>query len=97
MTVKSSSGKCIATYAFIDNSSTSSFITEELQEKLNPKFVRTSLRLRTMNGADTLQSCLISDLDVSDFNGNNTVQLPKAYTIAEIPVSEDEIPQKKPF
>ena len=63
VTIKSSSGKCIAAYTFRDNSSASSFITEELQQKLNPQSVRTSLRLSTMNGADALQSCLIGDLE----------------------------------
>ena len=93
--VKSSNGIYISTYAFIDNGSSSSFITEQLLQELDLSSIGTSLRLSTINGTDTIQSRVISNLEVSDLHGINTVRLPRSYTVAEIPVSQHEIPQKK--
>ena len=53
-----------------------------------------NLALQTMHGHECIETESITDLLVSDMNGNNSLQLPKAFTRYEIPVSHKQIPKR---
>ena len=88
-----SSGKTIDTYALYDNGSTGCFITDHLKAELNATSTKSNLKLRTMHGVEFVETSSITDLIVTDFNDNNPVNLPRAYSREEIPVSHDQIPK----
>ncbi len=89
---KGSSRKCHS-YAFYDNGSSGCFLTEELFEDLQAAGSDTYLKLRTMHGTDHVKSIAVENLVVCDQNGANPVDLPRAYTQTDIPVSSSQIPK----
>ena len=84
----------VMTYAFYDNGSSGSFITEHLMGELKAEGCpEVALQLTTMHGRSTSSSHLVRDLRVSDFEGNNPIKVPKLYSRSEISVSKKHIPR----
>ena len=92
--IRSKSGRCVETYAFLDNGSSASFCTESLCRKLqvydaNP----VQLKLTTVQSrGETLMSKKVNGLMLSDLDENEHLPLPAVYTINYIPVSTEDIP-----
>ena len=78
--------KSVKTYAFYDNGSAGCFLTENLKNRLEATSTKTQLQLGTMHGQSVVDSAVVEELIVSDPNGTNPIQLPRAYTTNEIPV-----------
>jgi len=45
-----------------------------------------------MHGSTLVDSAIVKDLIVTDVNGQNSVELPRAYTRQEIPAEVEQIP-----
>ena len=84
--------KPVKTYAFYDNGSAGCFITEQLKIRLKAASTETKLQLGTMHGRTLVDSAIVKDLIVTDVNGQNPVELPRAYTRQEIPAEVEQIP-----
>ena len=52
----------------------------------------TKIQLGTMHGQSLVDSAIVKDLVVTDLNGKNPVELPRAYTRQEIPADTEQIP-----
>ena len=89
------SGVTVDTYALYDNGSSGCFITNALKENLSTSGSRTTLALQTMHGSECIQTEAISDLLVSDIEGNNTLQLPIVFTRARKPSWPQSDPEKR--
>ena len=89
------SGSSIAalTYAFYDSGSSGCFISEALKQQLKANGRTTNLKLTTMNGDLITETTAVDNIVVSDINGNNSINLPKCYTMDEIPVLRSQIPR----
>ncbi|CAB3981723.1 PREDICTED: uncharacterized protein LOC107351089, partial [Paramuricea clavata] len=72
------SNRTVETYAFLDGGSKTSFVTESLLKKLVAKGYQTTL----------------SSLEVSDLDGQYTVNLPSVYSVMKLPVSKEDIPRQ---
>ena len=86
------SNKSITTYAFYDNGSGGSFMSENLQNHLGVKGVHTALQLGTMHGQSYVKSNVLTDLIVTDLNDKNPVEINKLFTRKFIPVEHNQIP-----
>ena len=53
----------------------------------------TNLVIKTINGSEFHNTTVLTDLVVTDLDGNNSVKLPRTFTRDEIPASEEEIPR----
>lgn len=84
--------KPVNTYAFYDNGSAGCFITERLKTRLQATSTVTKIQLGTMHGQSLVDSAIVKDLVVTDLNGKNPVELPRAYTRQEIPADTGQIP-----
>ena len=84
--------KALKTYAFYDNGSVGCFLTENLRHRLEAPGSKTTLQLGTMHGQSLVESMIVKDLVVTDLEGRNPIELPRAYTRDEIPVRHDQIP-----
>ncbi|XP_078381445.1 uncharacterized protein LOC144664208 [Oculina patagonica] len=85
----------VETYAFLDSGSNTSFCTENLVKQLRVSGKRTHLSLTTMQTANEQVQCSLVDLEVSDLNGSNTVELPKVYSRPSLPVSTEAIAKQE--
>jgi hypothetical protein len=86
------SNKSITTYAFYDNGSGGSFMSENLQNQLGMKGVQTALQLGTMHGQSYVKSNVLTDLIVTDLNDKNPIEINKLFTRKFIPVEHNQIP-----
>ncbi|CAM4608863.1 unnamed protein product [Leuciscus chuanchicus] len=90
--VKAKSGSTIMnTYAFLDPGSSASFCTQHLMRKLNLSGVKTSILLRTLGQERSVDTFLLSGLEVSGLNEENFLDLPEVYTQKTMPVSRNNI------
>lgn len=89
---KRGSSKSVTTYAFYDNGSGGSFITENLQNQLGVKGVKTALKLGTMHGRSYISSNVLTNLVVTDLSDDNPIEINKVFTREFIPVDHDQIP-----
>ncbi len=85
-------GKAVITYAFYDNGSGGSFMTENLQRQLGIEGVKTVLQLGTMHGQSYIKSNVLTNLIVTDLNDENPVEVERLYTREFIPVEHKQIP-----
>ncbi len=83
----------ITTYAFYDTGSSGCFITDDLCDRLDARSVNTQLQLRTMHGSSCTDSRVVSNLVVTDMQGQNATPLPKSYTRCDIPIAKTQIPR----
>ena len=84
--------KAVKTYAFYDNGNAGCFINERLRTRLAATSTVTKIQLGTMYGQSLVDSAIVKDLVVTDLNGKNPVELPRAYTRQEIPADTEQIP-----
>ena len=84
--------KPVKTHAFYDNGSAGCFITERLRTRLEATSIDTKIQLGTMHGQSLVDSAIVKDVVVTDLNGKNPVELPRAYTRQEIPANTEQIP-----
>ena len=82
----------LKTYAFYDNGSVGCFLKDNLGHRLEAPGTKTTLQLGTMHGQSLVESMIVKDLTVTDLEGRNPIELPRAYTRDEIPVSHGQIP-----
>ena len=82
MRVKAKDSNCtVATYAFPDGGSHTSFITDSLLAKLEAKGHQSTLSLTTLEKEKSeLKSSVIS-LEVSSLDGENTINVPSAFSV----------------
>ncbi len=75
--VKAKSGSTIVnTYALLDPGSSASFCTQHLTRKLNLSGVKTSILLRSLGQEGSVDTFLLSGLEVSGLNEENFLDLP---------------------
>ena len=92
--IKQEGGETVTTYALMDQGSTISIISEAMKKKLNVKFHRTQLKLKTVNRAEMVATSLIKDLVVTDQQGCNAIKIKKAFSREDIPVEREQIPNR---
>ena len=85
------SSKSVTTYAFYDNGSGRSVITENLQNRLGVKGVKTALQLGTMHSRSYISSNVLTNLVVTDLSDDNPIEI-NVFTREFIPVDHDQIP-----
>lgn len=85
----------VQTYAFLDSGSNTSFCTENLLKQLRVSGKKTHLSLTTMQTANEQVLCSLVDLEVSDLNGSNTVELPMVYSRPSLPVLSEAIAKQE--
>ncbi|KAJ8034239.1 hypothetical protein HOLleu_20992 [Holothuria leucospilota] len=86
-----STNKDVETYAFLDNGSTDTFISEDLALQLSVSGPETKIMLSTLQQEELVDSRVITNLEVCDLEGHNTLLLPKVFTQKRIPVCKDDI------
>ncbi|KAK7944331.1 hypothetical protein WMY93_000059 [Mugilogobius chulae] len=93
--VKSKKGtKIVTTYAFLDQGSTAVFCTDSLMNKLNLTGRKGNILLRTMGQERIVSSNMVTGLEVAALDGEEFIELPKAYTQVSMPVYIENIPTK---
>jgi hypothetical protein len=83
--------RSILTYCFLDNGSSGCFVTDELKEELEADGPSSWLKIKTLNGASHESCTVLSDLTLTDMDGNNPVLLPKVFTRHTIPMEHDHL------
>lgn len=94
--VKAQKGtKTVTTYAFLDQGSSATFVTESLikQLKLNGRI--TKISLRTMGNESVVNTCIVTGLEVSSLDGSQFIKLSEVYAQDHIPVSKNNIPSQE--
>lgn len=82
----------ILTYGILDNQSDSTFITEELANKLEAKGENMNLKIQTLNGQGSVRCRRISDLQIQGFAETDSLVIKEAFTTEQIPVNRQHIP-----
>jgi len=85
----------VNTYAFYDNGSSGCFIKESVSDLLQTGGIETAIKLQTMHGIEVVPTKIINNLVVYDAQGNNPLDLPKAFARKEVPISDDQIPKRE--
>ncbi|KAL6475780.1 hypothetical protein MHYP_G00168200 [Metynnis hypsauchen] len=86
----------ILTYAILDTQSDSSFVLEDVLDKLNVDVQSVKLKLSTMTAIDTIiSSKSVHDLQVRGLYSKICIQLQQAYSRDFIPVDKSYIPMKE--
>ena len=70
--------KSVKTYASYDNESSGCFLSENHKNCLEAASTKTQLQLATMLGQSIVDSAVVEELIVSDPNGTNPIELPRA-------------------
>ena len=86
-----STNKDVETYAFLDNGSTDTFISEDLAHKLSVSGPKTKIMLSTLQQEELVESRAITNLELCDLEGQTVLPLPKVYTQKRIPVCKDDL------
>ncbi|KAJ8403222.1 hypothetical protein AAFF_G00354390 [Aldrovandia affinis] len=86
------SSREVKTYAFIDTGSSATFCSEALMNQLNMRGRRTEILLRTMDQEKTMQSYMLSDLEVCGLEESDFIELPNVFSQKDIPVKQENIP-----
>ena len=85
--------KRVLTYALLDTQSDTSFISNDLCDKLQVNGINTQLMLSTMTSENNVMHCRrIDHLSVQAFDGNVRIPLPSLFTHSGIPGNEGCIP-----
>ncbi|XP_043213502.1 uncharacterized protein LOC122377501 isoform X2 [Amphibalanus amphitrite] len=86
----------VTTNAFLDSGSTHSFISSHLLDELGLKQQkRTSLKVSTISGEQTMNSSIIPGLLIEDLDQGNVMELPPLYVLSRIPVVTDDVPSQE--
>ena len=84
--------KMFQTYAFLDPGSNTTFCTDKLIERLGATGRKALLSLTTMDSDNVKSESLVVNLEVSDLQGRNVVELSNVFSRAKLPVTVDDIP-----
>ncbi|KAL9986299.1 hypothetical protein ACROYT_G000428 [Oculina patagonica] len=84
--------KMVQTYAFLDPGSNTTFCTDRLIEHLGATGKKATLSLTTMDQDNVKSENLVVNLEVSDLQGHNTIELCNVFSRAKLPVAVDDIP-----
>ena len=90
---ESKSCQKFTTYAFLDQGSTHSFCSKTLVAALAISGPKQSLHLTTVTGKTKSYDSMTCELDVSGMNSDKSYFLNKVYTIDDIPVKPNQIPE----
>ena len=86
------SGKEIQTYAILDCCSQETFIHTDLAWKMRADGMKTTIKIKTLNGEDTQESEAISGLKVSKSTGKRVwIDLPVTYAKTDLPVGDEDV------
>ncbi|XP_054600468.2 uncharacterized protein [Nothobranchius furzeri] len=86
----------ILTYAILDTQSDSTFVLEDVLDKLNVNVQPVQLKLSTMTAIDTIiSSKTVRGLQVRGFHSKSCIQLQQAYSHDFIPVDKSYVPTKE--
>ncbi|XP_070412225.1 uncharacterized protein [Nothobranchius furzeri] len=86
----------ILTYAILDTQSDSTFVLEDVLDKLNVNVQPVQLKLSTMTAIDTIiSSKTVRGLQVRGFHSKSCIQLQQAYSRDFIPVDKSYVPTKE--
>jgi hypothetical protein len=83
-------GRTVITYAFLDDGSNAVFCSEKLKAELGATGRKTKLQVQTILEDQQVDSRVLKDLEISDMEGENTIQLPDVYTQDKMPVSLED-------
>ena len=84
--------KMVQTYAFLDPGSNTTFCTDKLIERLGATGRKAMLSLTTMDSDDVKSESLVVNLEVSDLQGRNVVELSNVFSRVKLPVTVDDMP-----
>lgn len=84
----------VETYAFLDGGSNTSFCTDDLLERLNVKGKKTTLSLTTLGKNRNKTNTSLASLEIYDLQEDQLVELPAVYSVAQLPVTREDIPQQ---
>ena len=88
----------VLTYAILDSGSDATFIDEDTINALElPRALPTKLTIETINSEERkeIESTIQSNLQVRGYNSQTLINLPPAYSIADIPTNQDSIPSQE--
>ena len=85
--------RTFTTYAFLDQGSTHSFCSKILVAALDISGPKQSLHLTTVTGKTKSNDSMTCELVVSGINSDKSYFLNKVYTIDDIPVKPNQIPE----
>ena len=88
-------GRTILTYAFLDDGSNAVFCSERLRTQLGVSGKKTKLQVQTLLEDQRVNTRVLTDLEISDVDGQHTIQLPKVYTQDKMPVSLEDVVTKQ--
>ena len=86
--------RMIETYAFLDTGSSLSFCSENLKRQLGATGRKTQITLNTMGNRYTMDTFIVTGLEVYNLDCTYKTKLKKVYTKGEIPISENCIPRE---
>ena len=84
--------KIVQTYAFLDPGSNTTFCTDKLIDRLGATGRKTTLSLTTMDNDNVKSQSLMVNLEVSDLQGQNTIEMRNVFSRAKLPVAVGDIP-----
>ena len=85
------SGEIIATYALLDNGSTSTWCTESLAKKLGVMGPCIEVSLSTIEKHCNPMSCRRVCLEILDMDEINMIELPEVLTMEKLNISTDSV------
>ena len=85
----------IETYALLDSGSTNTFCSQELVRQLGLKGHQTTLSLTTLEKQDSVAVTEVVSLEISDVDGQESIQLPHVYVKEHLPVPMENIPRQQ--
>ena len=88
--------KKVLIYALLDTQSDSTFISENVCDKLQLNGVDTHMTLSTMSALEEVSTCRkVTNLSVYSYDGGPAIPIRSAYTRATIPMNRRHIPSRE--
>lgn len=81
----------VETYAFLDSGSNTTFCTEALLNQLHAEGKKAKLSLTTLQGENQSTNCSVVNLEVSDLDQTNAINLPVVYSRPDLPIPKEAI------
>ena len=82
----------VLAYALLDTQSDTTFITNEVCEKLRVQAIPTRLKISTMTTSSVVDYAKFKNLQVRGMHSNTSVPLPTTYSRSHIPIKRSHIP-----
>ncbi|KAL8567646.1 hypothetical protein ACOMHN_054458 [Nucella lapillus] len=93
---RSNSGSEELVYAMLDTMSDTTFVVEDVADRLNAPFRTAQLVLSTLNAQGTTSDCRVyQDLQVRPYNGSTCYSIPIAYSRETICERDEQIPTRQ--